>query len=324
MKAELTARLGSVLIASCVLFLPLAAIADEINVGLPPFDAEINFIESPHLVAKFVRAGVLDSLLRVVSDAAQKANGSSANDRVNFQLSIAEGFHTDPVRNSWIFKIRPGSRFLNGNSLIAEDVAFSLRRCRARQSPAVFAEIEVVRAFSETGPLKTKLWSVDEPEVRVSAANQVSAARLDAPMERDFLRAIESCPILEQRSSLVFGDELGKGGNMITSGRYRLAELKFSQEIRLERIRGAAAGEVAAFNLRSIETPRHGVTALRTGTLDLYYVRKSEITAEMLDSIAGDKTLRAVDCRDYWAIHRSGLVFRCSDNPNLPEIRYQA
>jgi hypothetical protein len=122
---------------------------------------------------------------------------------------------------------------------------------------------------------------------------------------------------LEEGSSERFGADLGVGSNLVASGYFLIEDFFAGREITLARTRGldTGAGKIV---LRGFRDGLHALTALRTGTIDLFFTEDEEV----LTRARGDQTLLSSECSGYRMIQRKGLQVRCGRQVELNELKY--
>ena len=67
----------------------------------------------------------------------------------NIVYKLAESYTVDSAGTTYVFKIRQGVKFHNGDTLTADDVVFSLKR--AQEKPVLAVRMEGVTSIEKTG-----------------------------------------------------------------------------------------------------------------------------------------------------------------------------
>jgi len=94
---------------------------DTVTILLPSVD-----IGDPHLCTDSHAVLTLRRLL---------FQGLLAYDGVSLRNALAESWELEDQGRTWIFRLRPGSRFPGGRELVADDVVYSLRRAASPEAP---------------------------------------------------------------------------------------------------------------------------------------------------------------------------------------------
>lgn len=286
--------------------------AEEIAIGVGEFSKELNVLTSDDLVARLVRGGATRGLLApvpkdsVVSPASEAVRPGREATLAPYTLALADSVALDAAHSKWSFRIRGSEAFSNGLPVRPEDVLFSLRRC---QDAGIVPRSAVLSAAT-----RTTNRGVREDWVFVSQSDsQQSPSRVEGIAWEVF----SQCPILEEGSSERFGADLGVGSNLVASGYFLIEDFFAGREITLARTRGldTGAGKIV---LRGFRDGLHALTALRTGTIDLFFTEDEEV----LTRARGDQTLLSSECSGYRMIQRKGLQVRCGRQVELNELKY--
>lgn len=283
-------------IAACaisILFCALSVRADTLSLGFPEFDKSMNVLSSDHPAAAVVRRAVLARLTT-----------TPRGDGVRLLLSDSMSISAD--RKRWSFRISPLARFSDGKAVLGSDAEFSLRRC---MQAGMFRGIEDVSAEVAVMSGRTSQWV----HVQLIEPSK-NGAELSAQLS--------TCPILERRSSKIFGKDLGIGTNVVSAGEYAFADYKAGREIALRRLRpnqshaGTAGADV--ITLRSFKDSGAALAALRAGTIDAFLSEDQPV----IERAKKDETLLALQCPIYTVILRKGLHISCPEEIIASEIRY--
>jgi len=126
------------------------------------------------------------------------------------------------------------------------------------------------------------------------------------------LVALAGCPIIEEGSSRVFAEELGKGTNLVSAGGYHLLTFVSQRRLVFERVRfshdekqGPDTVELLAF-----AEPARALTALRGGDLDAMITDDMQV----IEKADLDKTLRLRPCGGSTLVARRRLKFSCESD----------
>ena len=256
---------------TALLFLAPSVSAEPFVFGVTDFPRHLNVLTSEHPVAALVRSAVTETLVT--------ADGQGVEGIRSMRVS-ADGME-------WRLRIGGGATFHSGEVVRYQDVEFSLARCP-----------EVARG-----------WTVTEERIGESSWAVLRARADQVDMRRDLVQLLQSCPLVERASAEVFGADLGEGANFVASGEYVLSGFRAGREIVLERQyrRGGARGGPSGVVVRNLLGAEHGLTALRSGTVDVLLTSADDVVAK----VAGDDTLRHAPCRGLTAVFRTRLKFSC-------------
>ncbi|MDI2125625.1 ABC transporter substrate-binding protein [Yinghuangia seranimata] len=137
------------------------------------------------------------------------------------QLTLAPGLAekaANPDPNTWVYDLRPGVKFHNGEPLTADDVVFSFGRQTNPELAAAWADsFENVAAVTATGPLQVtvKLKQPDAlfPQLMATAAGVVASRK-----------GVEAA-----------GKDYGVDGSLDCTGPYKLTHWAKGQSLELDR-----------------------------------------------------------------------------------------
>ena len=287
-------------IASCLMFLCAVlgsqAWCQQLTLGVPEFPRDINVLTSAEPAAFLMRAGVVGTLFNTDADGAGDVFLGLAD---SYSQSTSDG------RRLWSFRIRPGSFFSDGNLVTAEDVVYSLDRCRRAGS---LNQILAVRKKSPQRPAQHGQYWI---EVEEGLDSSVPAGRL--------LANLTSCAIVERSSAEVFGVDLGFGSNLVSSAPYYIAGINSNNEYLLKGARESRIARGRSVIIRGFRDPQHGLTALRTGTIDALFTEDGQV----LEKAAKDETLLLGKCSVYMVVRRKGLELPCKPRVDLARVGYK-
>lgn len=286
--------------ASLAVGISSAAHADSsLTIGVPDMPKTLNILNSNHPGAEIVRRATTGSLVQRAGDARVTTMG----------LSVADAFRAEPERATWLFRVSPLARFSNTRPVTAEDVAFSVNRCRAQGMLPTIASVS-----RGSGSLE-----LDSAQDWVTFALEPSALKTEQSAS---IEALSRCPILEHESSEIFSGDLGTGANFVSCGKFAISEVKLGREISLSRKRGSSMrveiSPLENLTLRGFSDPQAALSALRAGTVDAFFNMNPEVTAKA----RVDETLAAIDCAPYVVIHRKGLLISCPERMFTDKLGY--
>jgi ABC-type transport system substrate-binding protein len=288
--------LCEIFIQICVALVGVSpAFADPFSMGVPEVDGPLNILETQHPAAMIAREASVGGLTRLVGD----EKGSSVH---QVKLMLADNYDVSADHSIWKFRVRGSARFVNGQPVLADDVRFSLERCMT---------LGLTPWLKQTSIEKDVKGADELVRLNVDTADTQLLAQIPELVSR--------CPIVEEASSKLFGNELGIGTNLVGTGPYRIVENLRNRRIRLlksgEALNGPGPSEI---ELRTFSDPGHGLTALRTGTLDLLFT-EDPVT---LDKAKKDETLSLSKCSIYNVVLRRGLSFSCAGSFDFKSLRY--
>ncbi|MFG2620794.1 ABC transporter substrate-binding protein [Streptomyces sp. NPDC048507] len=179
---------------------------------------------------------------------------------------------SNPDPTTWVYDLRPGVRFHDGNEMTADDVVFSLGRQMDPDNAAAWAQVfQNVSAVTKSGPLQVtvKLKKPDSqfPQYMATAAGVVASKA-----------AVEAA-----------GKDYGTTGGLACTGPFQLGTWNKGQSIELDRFDGywgtRAKAKKAVF--RILTDPSGRTNAMLSGEVDGGYLIPTESYARLRDSGAG-------------------------------------
>ncbi|MEU8774895.1 ABC transporter substrate-binding protein [Streptomyces sp. NPDC048606] len=179
---------------------------------------------------------------------------------------------TNPDPTTWVYDLRSGVRFHDGNEMTADDVVFSLRRQMDPDNAAAWAQVfQNVTSIEKTGPLQVavKLKKPDSqfPQYMATAAGVVASKA-----------GIEAA-----------GKDYGTSGGLACTGPFALGTWNKGQSIELDRFDGywgtKAKAKKAVF--RVLTDPSARTNALLSGEADGGYLIPTESYARLRGSGTG-------------------------------------
>lgn len=263
--------------------LSLKAQAEERKIGIIGLNAShANFDEGNRPAGFLLQSALTRRVL--------KLNGDQSP-----ALDLASAYNTSPDLNNLTFEFKGPLHFTNGNVITLQDLLFSLKRCgvdsafyslhRHETSPANFS----LEVRTEQGHLPDFLWS---------------------------------CPILDRKSTLLFGADFGKGTNVVGAGPYSIRDIRRGRNLILDiqRLKSPAVSQLcpARIHLLSMENEERALAALRSGEIDLFLAQNQEVMAE----VGKDETLLLQKCSINNVVHRRGLRLRCDPYMDLLHLNY--
>ena len=294
-------RVISSLLGLLLTAIPSLALAqeDSLSFGVPEFAPTIQFLDEANTPAAFLlREATSRGLTTIIADT--KGAG--------FALGLTDAMKNKADFLTWSFRLSPNARFSNGEKVLLDDVAFSIDRCR---------HIGTLAQITST-QLRTVGPSANERE------NWIDFILSDkAPFDdraRKFPIDLAACPIIEKRSAEKFGTLFGQGTNLVTAGPYQIYDFQTGKQVLLRRFEGSLPSAKGPKNLeiRGFDDPSHGLTALRTGTIDVLFTSEPTV----LTKAQADETLIVAACKNYTVVHRKTLDFTCWPELRVEAVRY--
>lgn len=283
--------------------LEAAAPRESLAVGFGEFAPDESVVDSAHPAAVFLRSAVGGGLISL----RRAADGRPASG--GFELALADAVKVSADYAVWSLRLRRGAVFQSGRPVSANDVVFSLERCRSRGGLA-----GVEKALPRR--VETSYDAVEEwVDVTVAPAESGGSAAA-----RRIAQTLAECPVWERESALVFGRDFGIGANFVGVGPYRVVAVKPGQQYTLQRVGRAARLEtsgVGEITVRSFADPRRGLTALREGTVSVLFTADRGV----LEKVAGDDTLVPFECSGFPAVRRRTVVLQCDPGIDVAHFR---
>ena len=298
---------GSLSCALVLLGASLPAWSQGLVFGFPEFPREASYFSTEHPLALFVRSGLTDTLIR------RRETGEKSD----FEMGLADSLSVSADQSLWSFRLKGGVPFANGKSITGADLLFSLERCREL---GILPQIDSLNSRVKVSGGRTETW-VDVRLYRAGPGLQgqlQGGGQVQTPAGAAFPLALGDCPILEERSSRLFGDDFGKGSNVVSAGPYVIGGFNLGREIVLARSESDKRQGVDSYTLRTFEDAKHALMALRTGTLDALFTEDQEV----LEKAGKDETLLLLRCSNYMVIRRKGLQLECGPRIDLLKIKY--
>ncbi len=292
---------GGALIIACLLFCGIGsrlAKAETVTIGVPVFNDSVDFVTENGVVPAITRAAVGGALVR--ADAFDEDLGISAAASSSFTVSFDF--------SSVVFRIKKGSLFTNGNPILARDIVYSLERCMAAKQLPLVKKASIPESQNELA---------FEDAVRLELQPVSGVLEGGTPAEKWesykklLWKSLGRCLLVEEASSTIFGSELGKGTLMVSTGDYFIDSYNPGKELVFRKTPGRKLEGAAEVVLRAFEDSSHGLTALRTGTIDAFFTQDESV----LEKARKDETLSEVKCSIYMVVTRRGFNLSC--NPRL-------
>ncbi|MEV7171595.1 ABC transporter substrate-binding protein [Streptomyces sp. NPDC093224] len=173
---------------------------------------------------------------------------------------------TNPDPTTWVYDLRPGVRFHDGNEMTADDVVFSLGRQTDPDNAAAWAQVfQNVASVTKTGPLQVtvRLKKPDSqfPQYMATAAGVVASKA-----------GVEAA-----------GEDYGTTGGLACTGPFRLGTWNKGQSIELDRFDDywgtKAKSKKAVF--RFLTDPSARTNAMLSGEVDGGYLIPTESYARL-------------------------------------------
>lgn len=274
----------------------------ELAIGVPAYNAEEKVSTGNALMHRLVRSSVSAPLL-------VPKQGVSPEQAL-FTLVLVDSFQVDPSLTTWSYRLREGVRFSNGQSLRGADACDSLIRCGRDRPADAFTIVECEVRTSQVGE-SIREWIELGFDVSLNTRT----------LQRGVIDFIATCPVLEARTRGIFGEDFGVGSNFLGAGEYKLAGFQLGRSYRLERFQRDRSGltpDRQTVELLTFSSMKDALTALRVGTVGLFFNTDPEIAAVA----SGDETLRVAQCADAQVIFRRGYHFRCDRELSLSSVTW--
>ena len=252
--------------------------AQELNIGFPLQDKSGNIFSSDDPFALFLKQATTQTILK-------RNDGLKGNNGIKLQLADSMNFSAD--RGKAEIRLKQAVSFTDGKLAGVEDLQASFNFCRQQ-----LHKLSVSFPFSVSTAIR-----------KDRSYLQVSSPEANSSKVEDLLAY---CPVISARSLAVFGKNLGDFNLVIGTGPYMLVSRSKNREARLEKT-GSSLAWAKVINLRGLKDAEQGLTALRTGTLDLFYTQDNGV----LERAAQDQTLLIGSCGVYKTVYRKGLLFDC-------------
>lgn len=284
---------GIIALSFCVLMLGAVSVrAEAFGVGFPEFDAGQSLLDSRELMPMFVRLAITAPLIGDSSP----AHGST--DSRQYAL-VSDAYNVSSDYGRWSFRLKNTARFSDRSLVRVEDVVFSLQRC---SRGGTLPELVSLAGHADRGVT----WV--EMVVRPRGADEV----------KRLISGLARCPIVQRKSSISFGADLGLGSNIVSGGGYVISAVVPGRKYILTRVRQSSIDRAGLeqFELRAFREWDQGLAALRVGTIRALAWRDAN-----LDQRArADETLEVERCSDYWLIRRRGVTMNCIERLSVLEI----
>lgn len=284
------------------LFIVLSASADQgLAIGVPEFENQIDWLVSKQPVAAYVRKGILRTLV------------SRSNDSKHVRLDIASSLNVSADYKTWTLRLGQ-HRYTSGENILGSDVIFSLELCSKHLQQATLKSSKLESKISAIGVVEEWI-TLDFENAKSNASNLAELAEQSALF-------LAECPILSQKASSRFSNQLGIGTNIVSGGFYFIADYKSGREIVLARSSFALSSKLnkapPRISLRAFKDSVTALEALRVGTIDAFITKDKLV----LDKVAKDETLLSQPCADYSKVYRRGLEIGCPDSFNPLDSGY--
>jgi hypothetical protein len=271
-----------------------AAHAEPMAIGVPQFSPDLDYLHSDHPAAMLVRRAVG---LPLVEEIAPAQPGAPSK----LRLRAADEVSASTDRRSLSLRISRGARFADGRRVGAADALYSLEMCRkaGALAGATFTSREIDRG-------------VQGIEEWIDISSAPSAEKPDPQLGT----ALGKCPILEKRSAVLFGPELGHGSMLVGCGLYHISHFQLGRQVVLQRSgedRRPLKSLPEVVTIRGFSELEQGLTALRLGNIDALFSPNGEV----VEKARKDETLVVSRCSGYDVVFRRGLRLDC-----LPEINF--
>jgi len=195
------------------------------------------------------------------------------NKDMEVRADLAESWD-NPDPQTWVFHLRKGVRFHNGEELTAADVAFSIERVLDPKNAAPGA-----RLVSEVA----KVEAVDRYTVRFVTR------RPFAPLLTNLTRY--EMAILNEKAVRAAGEDFGK--RPVGSGPFRFKEHRHGDSVVLDRFDGYFEGpaRVAGIVFRAIPEDATRVVEIESGGIDILY----NLPPQDVDALSRNREVRTIE-----------------------------
>lgn len=279
--------------------------AQGLAIGVPYYSESDTLIYSDHPVSMLLRSGVTESLVSAKVLSEGETNVDIHNDHLfGYSLLLAEQVEISESREKLFIQVDTRAQFSNGSRISGADVIFSLEKCGSNS--IIDSALKVIRGKGVESFSQNKNW------ITIQAK---STGPLNIPV---LLEQLAACPIIERRSSLLFGEELGAGTNLVGSGYYLLFDFIPGKELILKPVSSQNIAGSKLIALRRVRSEARAMSALRVGNLDAFLSHNQWVVVEA----EKDETLLTSKCSIYYVVFRRGLVFQCPRQLDLTTLRY--
>jgi hypothetical protein len=274
-----------------------AEIPSELVIGVPSVRAAENLLRPTSEGDMLVSRAVLSPVLRVID---------ASRGRVS--LVLLDSFSVDAQSLSWRLRLKPTLIFSNGQPIQGRDVCFSFNRCADLQGQQrVYDQCSLKKVDAES-PFETVL---------VTASNKGE----QSVRQQQMLELFSQCPIMEARSTTLFGADAGIGANLVAAGEYRIRSFVENRSYTLERYQRSLTSRSVphqTLEIRAFNHQRDALSALRIGTISLHIGDLSEIEQQ----VRSDVTLRIGSCNGKSFVYRRGFRVNCPDGIDVARIEW--
>ena len=269
--------------------------AQSLVIGVSRIPEDFNVLDSEHEAGWLARRALLAGLTRVHREPLQG--------NLSYRLAMADGLRIDKSRLHWVFRTRSDVMLSNGDKIGEDDLRFSMERCLQKRMLVGVEAVKYQRLRSEFDGAGG--WEIE--------------FILAAP-DAGFGAALAACPIVHQRSAKLFGNDLGRGTNLVAAGRYELVDFYPGRQIvlRLTRYaRSVGGGGPEELVIRGFDDDQAGLTALRVGTISaLLWVSDT-----VFSKAERDETLMIEECEGRRLVRRKSFNFGCKPDLDIADFK---
>lgn len=279
------------------LLFPFAAFPQMISIGFPEFPANFDLIKSNHPAAQVLRRALGGTLVEM------EYNG----DEVSYSLRLADHVSIGPDGSEWKLKLREGEAFSNGRKVSGADVIYSLKLCKKQNQLKDISEFSLVKGSGLDG--FDRHWIVMHIGNGGVGVDQVFSE-------------LSSCPIYDSYAAHVFGDDFGKGTNLISAGRFVIQSFNVGHMYELRRTATLPSRKQGPqlLTLNAFPDVERALGALRGGELALLFYSDDKIE----ERASSDETLVVSRCLSYKVLYRKGLDVRCNGSGlSVEDLHYE-
>lgn len=204
----------------------------------------------------------------------------SATDLSIVKPALALSWSQDPAKQSWVFKLRPGVKFWNGDALTAEDVKFSLDRLlNLKDQPS--ADASNLQRIEVVDPLTVEIFlKVSAPSNLIDLTGTVFSIYSKKMLEAQGGTSAPDAPTKDKATAWLNSNSAG-------TGPYHMVGWERNSQVTLVR-NPHFYGDKPPFErvlIRHISDGAAQLLAVRRGDIDL----AMNLNSEQIDSLAGNK-----------------------------------
>lgn len=268
-------------------FARASAVENELTFAVPKYSSEENFLDADTVTGYLLRSALTRTLF------------SYSSIRGDVQLDIASGYSVSIARSTIELALEKKNFFQDQNLITHSDILYSLQRCQSHG----------------------RLPGIDLSGMNREKKKITLPFRLSEYTVQSVLLSLSLCPILQERSSSIFGSHLATGTNFVSSGDFLIERFDDNRFVVL--VRGVQPTEEASglpLKIRiSVEPDTEAsLSSLRTGRYDAIFLKNQDVMAR----VKKDETLLAQKCSIYSVAMRKGLELPCASRIQFSQLGY--